>query len=347
MKSTTDSSKNISRRRFLKTSQTLAAGSLLVPQFLSGAPAIIRNLGKPNSKIRGVQIGVITYSFRSMESDAESILKYCVDSGISAIELMGNTAESFAGMPSNPIPRGSWRLLRSKDEDLSDNEKKEKAELREKMAANAKAAAEWRASAGTEKFEQFRKMYNDAGVSIYAWKPSALGANNTDAEVEYALRMAKVLGASHVTIELPRDSAQSARLGKLAKKHKVKVAYHGHLQQTPTCWDEALSQSKYNAMNTDIGHYTAAGYDPIPLLKEKHKNITSIHLKDRQNKENGQKNLPWGEGDTPIVQALQLMRNEKYKFPGSIELEYEIPEGSDAVKEVQRCLEYCRKALEG
>ena len=347
MKSTTNSSQNISRRRFLKTSQTLTVGSLLVPQFLSGAPAIIRNLNKPNSKIKGVQIGVITYSFRSMEGDAESVLKYCVESGISAIELMGNTAESFAGMPSHAVPRGSWRLLRTKDEELSVDEKKEKAELRAKMADNAKKAADWRANADTQKFEQFRKMYNDAGVSIYAWKPSALGVNNTDAEVQYALRMAKALGADHVTIELPRDSAQSARLGKLAKKHKVKVAYHGHLQQTPTAWDEALSQSKYNAMNTDIGHYTAAGFDPIPLLKEKNKHIKSIHLKDRQSKENGQKNMPWGEGDTPIVEALQLMRDEKYSFPGSIELEYDIPEGSDAVKEVQKCLEYCRKALEG
>ena len=56
--------------------------------------------------------------------------------------------------------------------------------------------------------------------------------------------------------------------------------------------------------------------------------------------------MPWGEGDTPLIAALQLMRNNKYKFPGSIELEYEIPVGSDAVKEIAKCIEYARKALE-
>jgi hypothetical protein len=40
------------------------------------------------------------------------------------------------------------------------------------------------------------------------------------------------------------------------------------------------------------------------------------------------------------------MRKNKYNFPGTIELEYEIPEGSSAVKEVAKCVEYCRKALE-
>jgi hypothetical protein len=56
--------------------------------------------------------------------------------------------------------------------------------------------------------------------------------------------------------------------------------------------------------------------------------------------------MPWGEGDTPLIAALQLMRDNKYKFPGTIELEYEIPAGSTAVKEVAKCIEYGRNALE-
>ena len=46
-----------------------------------------------------------------------------------------------------------------------------------------------------------------------------------------------------------------------------------------------------------------------------------------------------------IVKALQLMRDEKYKFPGTIELEYEVPEGSNAVEEVKKCLAYCNEAF--
>ena len=57
---------------------------------------------KPNSLIQGVQIGTITYSYRSMpDQSAEATLRYIVDSGISAIELMNGPAESFAGAPSS------------------------------------------------------------------------------------------------------------------------------------------------------------------------------------------------------------------------------------------------------
>lgn len=338
-------SPTLTRRRFLGAAAA-AAGMAIAPRFVFGAPAIIQNLGKPNSLIKGVQIGMITYSFRSMDTDAESILKYCRETGINAIELMGDTAEAFAGMPPNPYP---WRpgMGRPRNpEEMTPEQRKEMEERRAGMAAYAKEVAAWRANASMDKFQQLRKMYKQAGVSIYAWKPNALGPNNTDAEVEYALRGAKALGASHVTVELPGNPDQTKRLGALAAKHKVKIAYHGHLQQTPTCWDEALAQSAYNAMNCDIGHYVAAGYDPIPLLKAKHDKIASMHVKDRQSKENGQGNLVWGQGDTPIVKVLQLMRDQKYKFPATIELEYDIPEGSDAVKEVAKCLEYCRKALE-
>src|SRR3954468_21695153 len=69
---------------------------------LAALPAS-RLLAKPNSNFDGVQIGVITYSYRSMPgaNDAEALLKYIVDSGVSAIELMGPAAEIYAGSPAS------------------------------------------------------------------------------------------------------------------------------------------------------------------------------------------------------------------------------------------------------
>jgi hypothetical protein len=55
--------------------------------------------------------------------------------------------------------------------------------------------------------------------------------------------------------------------------------------------------------------------------------------------------LPWGTGETPIKQILQLVKKNKWKIPASAELEYNIPEGSNAVQEVKKCVEYCRTAL--
>jgi len=80
-------------------------------------------------------------------------------------------------------------------------------------------------------------------------------------------------------------------------------------------------------------------------LREKTRRISSIHIKDRQTAKNGKGNLVWGTGDTPIAETLQLIRDAKYKFAATFELEYQIPEGSDAVKEVQKCLEFCESSL--
>jgi sugar phosphate isomerase/epimerase len=328
-----------SRRKFIQKSAIMATGIALASTPILGAPAIIRNFRKPNSKFNGVQIGTISYSFRSMPSDAEQILKYCIDANVSAVELMGNTGEAFAGAPHasteprvGPAPTGPRPQPTA--EQMAEQEQK------------AKEIAAWRSTVSMDKFIALRKMYNDAGVSIYAWKPAALGEKNSDAEIEYALRSGKALGASHVTVELPSNAEQSKRLGLLAAKHKVGIGYHGHLQQTFTSWDEALAQSKYNGLNCDIGHYVAAGLDPIPLIHAKHDRIYSMHIKDRKSKANGGDNMPWGEGDTPIVQVLQIMRKHKLKFPATIELEYQIPNDSDAVKEVALCVEYCRRALD-
>lgn len=326
-----------------------SAGMALDPSSLFGAPAIVKSLKKPNSLINGVQIGVITYSFRSMpDQSAEATLKYVLDAGISAIELMGGPAETFAGKPESQIDRKTLYALRraKKQGDLTADQAKELTDLQAQMVSYNKEVAEWRSKMSMDHFTKLRKMYNDAGVSIYAFKPGVFGKDNSDADINWGMQAAKLLGASHVTVEHPSDDAHTLRLGKLAKKNKVFMAYHGHEQQTPTLWDTALAQSAYNAMNLDLGHYVAAGNaDPLSLIREKSAHIKSMHLKDRQSPQHQKGNLPWGTGDTPIAEALQLMRDNQYKFPGTIELEYQIPEGSNAVEEVKKCLSYCEKAL--
>lgn len=339
-----------SRREFLLKSTLGAAGLALAPSWLEGAPAIIKSYNKPNSLINGVQIGCITYSFRSMpDQSAEATLKYVTDSGLNAIELMGGPAESFAGMPESPVNRMRMFQLRGKQRqgtELTSAEATELDEMRIAGDAYSKEVAEWRANVDMKKFEEFRKMYKAAGVSIYAFKPSAFGKNNTDAEINYGMRAAKALGATHITLEHPSDEAHTLKLGKMAEKNKISVGYHGHEQETFTFWDTAIEQSSRNGLNLDAGHYIAAGnQDLMPLIEKQSKHILSMHTKDRQTPDNGKGNVAWGTGDTPIPELLSLMKSNKYKFPATIELEYQIPEGSDAVKEVQKCVEFCEKAL--
>jgi sugar phosphate isomerase/epimerase len=317
---------------------------------LFGAPTLVRRLGELPSLINGVQIGCITYSFRDMpDQSAEATLKYVLDSGINAIELMGGPAESFAGAPKNTLDmRTLFPLMRKRRENqpLTDDEQKTLAEADARMKAYREEVSNWRLSAPMAKFEQVRKMYNQAGVTIYGFKPDAFGLQATDADIDYGLRSAKALGANQVTLEHPGNDAHTLRLGKAAEKYGLRVGYHGHEQQTPTFWDTALAQSPANAMNFDLGHYVAAGQpDPLGLIRQKHDRIASMHIKDRQNPAHGKGNLPWGQGDTPLTDVLNLMREQKYTFPAAVELEYQIPAGSNSVAEVKKCLEYCRKAL--
>ena len=83
---------NYSRRDFGK----LALGGIpLATVALSGKSLFAAD--KPNSIFDGVQIGTITYSYRSMpDQSAEAILKYVVDSGINAIELLDAPVDAYA-----------------------------------------------------------------------------------------------------------------------------------------------------------------------------------------------------------------------------------------------------------
>ena len=338
------------RREFLIKTALGATGLAWAPSWLQGAPALIKSWNKPDSMINGVQIGCITYSFRSMpDQSAEATLQYVKDCGISAIELMGDPAETFAGMPASPINRSRMFQLGGKQrrgEELTDAEKAELADMSVQAAAYNKVVADWRANVGMKKFEEMRKMYKDGGVSIYAFKPNTFGKNNTDAEIAYGMKAAKALGATHVTLEHPSDDAHTLKLGKMGEQYGMSVGYHGHEQENFTFWDTALAQSPKNALNLDAGHYIAAGHtDLIPLIEKQHSRILSMHTKDRQTPSNGKGNLAWGTGDTPIKEMLQLMSKNRYSFPATIELEYQVPEGSDAIKEVQKCVEFCQKVL--
>ncbi|MEE3035222.1 MAG: TIM barrel protein [Bacteroidota bacterium] len=299
----------------------------------------------------GVNIGLITYSFRTMPDQSPlAILEYVKKTNMKHVELMGNHAESFAGSPksplSEPVKRSVFMKQRRKIQ-LTDEEQKIASQIAEEIKVYNNEVALWRKEAPMSKFEELRKLYNDAGVSIYAFKPRVFGKDNTDDDIRYGMRAAKALGASHVTLEHPSDDKHTARLGKIAEEEGILIGYHGHEQQTPTLWDTAISQSNNNRLNLDLGHYVAAeNTDPLQILKDKHHKIVSMHLKDRQKLSNGGDNLIWGTGDTPITEALQLIKKEGYSFYVTIELEYEIPEGSDAVQEVKNCLAYVKKALE-
>jgi sugar phosphate isomerase/epimerase len=313
--------RTMSRRELLGSAAAVAAITIVPSHVLgaAGTPAA----AKPNSVFNGVRIGTITYSYRGVENTAEGTLQAILKSGISEVELMSGPVDDYAGLSGGP--RGGKRRGTQNSEQPQEDPVKRR--LAVPMA----------------KYEALRKMYNDAGVNIHIVKYDNIGAENmTDEEIDNCFQAAKALGATGITRELSDPIAK--RLGPFADKHKIWIGFHNHTQLKPSTYDEGiLSYGKYIGINFDAGHYLAGtGLSPIPFMEKYHERIVSLHLKDRT-KAGG--NLPWGQGETPLKEILQLMRKNKWTFPADIELEYRVPEGSNAVAEVAKCVQYCKEAL--
>jgi sugar phosphate isomerase/epimerase len=219
--------------------------------------------------------------------------------------------------------------------------------MQKQQAERADELRKWRLGVSLDKFKDIRKKFDTAGIllPLYCFN---MNQRTTDDEIEYAFNCAKALGVRAITTSTQLTVAK--RIAPFADKHKMIIAFHGHDNvndpnefSTPETFATAMTYSKYCWINLDIGHFTATNADPVPYIKEHHDRITNLHVKDRK-KDHGP-NTPWGQGDTPIKQVLQLMSKEKYPFPANIELEYRIPEDSDVSKEVAKCLQYCKDAL--
>jgi hypothetical protein len=267
---------------------------------LAGVPAagfLLRSdsvlaAGKPNSKWAGVQVGLnVPYSFANNMMTGDETLDRCLQLGVSAVELRSQPVEQFLGVPLNLI---SPRERGTPPPDAA------------AQKANAEELSKWRAGVPMSKVQDFRKKWEDAGVAIEIVKFDGI-YNFPDDVLDYAFNLANNLGARAISCEI--DVPQTKRVGQFADKHKMMVGYHGHTATGPAQWEEAFSFAKYNGANLDIGHFVGGQKtSPVPFLKQHHDRITHIHVKDKTFDD---KNVPFGQGNTPIKEVLQTIRDNK------------------------------------
>lgn len=340
MKHNNIASEKLSRRHFLSTTAVIASSALIPTVFscannkLSGKSGQIARFS-PHSKYAGVQVGAITYSFRSLKGGLETTLKACVEAGLSSVELMGTGVEDYLGAPENTVKRQP-----NAHNPLTPEEKN----AIEKYKSEVK---EWRKTKGTpDIYAQIRRKFNDEGVNIHIYKWLA---GTTEAEIDYSFQVAKTLGAIGISAEMNDENARL--LGPIAEKNGMYAILHNHYQYAEPGFDvdKLLAYSPANMLNFDIGHYFGStGLDPVEFIRKYHKRIASIHLKDKTSASNlSQKNVNqvWGQGETPIAEVLHLIRDNKWPIYCDIELEYPITPWSNSVKEVKTCREFCRQIL--
>ena len=261
--------------------------------------------------VNGVRLGVQTYSFRDMPrtpgSDmVDPLIKAMLECELVECELWAPPPEAV----------------------------KAREDLRK-----------WRLETPLDHFREIGTRFKKNGITIYAYNYSP-NASYTDAEIDRGFEMTKALGAEVITASTTLDVAK--RIAPLAEKHKTIVAMHGHSNvtdpnefATPDSFAAAMKMSKYFKVNLDIGHFTSADFDPVSYIREHHADITNLHLKDRK-KHQGD-NTPWGQGETPIREVLQLLKREKWPIRAYIEYEYK-GQGTP-VEEVKKCLAYAKQAL--
>ena len=262
-----------------------------------------------NSVIRGVQIGAQSYSFRDRGLDA------CIE-GFQAVGL--GECELFDGHVTPNL---------------------EGEELRK-----------WWLTAPATHFHEVRAKFENAGVKLYAFT-YAFRKGSTDQEIECGFRAAQAMGVKYITSSA--NVSMAPRVDQYAQKYKIMVGFHGHDDtsnpdefSTPDTFARAMKgASPYIGVNLDIGHFLAAGGDPVAYIREHHQKIVTLHIKDR--KKNHGANMPFGQGDTPIKEVLCLLRDNQWRIPANIEYEYGEDKKLDTIEEVKKCYAYCRQALEG
>ncbi len=281
------------------------------------AASLIPFQSKPNSKINGVQIGLnVPYSFGNNVMPADETLRNCVQLGVSAVELRSQPIEAAMGVPVDLLRKASQK-------------------------ADVEALKQPRLSASMDKAEGLRRQWEDAGVRIEIVKYDGI-YNMSDEVLDYAFNLAHAVGARAISCEISADGTR--RVGEFADKHKLMVGYHGHAETAPEHWEAAFKQARHNGANVDIGHFVAGNNaSPVPFITEYHDRITHVHVKDR--KKNKGPNVPFGEGDTPIKEVLQLLRDKKWDIQATIEFEYPVPPGSDRMAEIAKSVQYCKTAL--
>jgi len=239
---------------------------------------------RPDSKIKGVQLGAQSYSFRDRPLD-EAIRAYA-DTGLSCCELWAGHLE----------PKGASR------EDLRT----------------------WRITTPLSFFALTAEKFKKAGIDLYGLNYSFKDDFTDEEikrgfEIARALGVKCITASANVSTAKRVDVYAKQYKMRVGMHNHSNIKPNEFA--TPDDFAKAMmGNSEYICINLDIGHFTAAGFDAVEYLKQHHDRIVTLHIKDR--KKNQGDNVSFGEGDTPIKEVLTTLQKGGWKIPANIEYEY-------------------------
>ena len=310
---------------------------------LAASPFIAKGATYPT--VNGVHIGLQSASFTYSGMGIDDIIKTMRDLGLAEIDVMSEHVENYLGAPGVQLPGtgrpGPWVARAAGAAGQGGRRGPSGAGRgpggfgRGGDPAVREALRKWRLEVDLDRFAAVGKKFTDAGLRFFSYNLS-FNDSYTDEEIDRGMLMTKALGTRIITASSP--ASIFPRLAPFLEKHDVIIGMHNHTTG-PEEFAKAMQASPNVWVNLDTGHFFASGYDPVAYMKEHHKRITNIHIKDRM-RNNGPE-MPFGQGETPLKDILLTVKHEKYQFPVCIE--YVGPDGPPV--ELKRCLDYCKSLL--
>jgi sugar phosphate isomerase/epimerase len=201
-------------------------------------------------------------------------------------------------------------------------------------------------------FKAMKAKFEDAGIRVSAYCVN-FPVDASDEYLDRGFNGSLLLGARVMTASVKK--AIVPRLDQWCQKYKIKLGLHNHwfgdkwfkgdktLEfESPADLLTAINASSdFVNINLDIGHFYAAGYDPVSFIREHQSRIVSLHVKDRD-KDAEHTQRRFGLAATPIVETMKLLKQIKFKYAANIEYE---PEMANPTEGTRTAFEYLKRAL--
>jgi sugar phosphate isomerase/epimerase len=287
---------------------------------LAGLPLARADAGA-NTFYKGVQLGICSYSFRTMGLDELIRQMRAVPMGQLELESVFIEPATGAGRGQTPEQREAQRR--------------------------------WRLTVPLDDIRAIRRRLDEAGIDVYAYN---IPINNTfsEEELDRVFRIARLLGAQAVNSATTLNVVPM--LAAAAEQHNMRVGLHpssgapgGPVNPdaigTGDSYRKAFAISPRIGANPDLNGFRAWGPDPTAFLREIAGRITTMHTHDSKMAEPRPVAVPFGQGNNPLREVLRLMQEERLTFVAMLERTYNLPDGGDNVAELRGCLRFCQEAL--
>lgn len=191
-----------------------------------------------------------------------------------------------------------------------------------------------------ERFQAARAKFDAAGIRCVSYYTATI---KTDAELDTAVRGAKLLGAHHITGDATGDILK--RIDERCTHGGLTFGIHNHYFKQKFAYESPedvlkglAGLSKTMGASLDIGHIASCGYDTVDAVRKLAPHLKMVHLKDVQ-ASGGEVNVLLGQGIARIPDVMQELKKVGYTGLVAIEYEKEGPVEEDVRIEV----EYARR----